>query len=124
MIARRPQWAAVVLMVVLLGSASIGIFAIRRSILRAAGWALVVNDRIEPTDVIVVSIDADGAGALEAADLVHAVWPQESQFSLALKTLQVTSSSAAEFPTKTKPLDPFDNSGRLASRQSTRSRDL
>ena len=71
MIARRQRWAAVVLVVVLLGSASIGIFAIRRSILRAAGWALVVNDRIEPADVIVVSIDADGAGVLEAADLVH-----------------------------------------------------
>jgi hypothetical protein len=71
MITRRQGWAAVVLGVVLLGSASIGIFAIRRSILRAAGWALVVNDRIEPADVIVVSREADGAGALEAADLVH-----------------------------------------------------
>jgi hypothetical protein len=57
--------------VLLSGSACIGIFAIRRPILRAAGWALVVSDRIEPADVIVVSIDADGAGALEAADLIH-----------------------------------------------------
>jgi hypothetical protein len=65
------EWAGVVLVVVLLGSASIGIFAIRRPILRAAGWALVVNEHIEPADVIVVSIDADGAGALEAADLIH-----------------------------------------------------
>jgi hypothetical protein len=71
MIARRQRWAALVLVVVLLGSASIGIFAIRRSILRAAGWALVVNDRIEPADVIVVAVDADGAGAIEASDLIH-----------------------------------------------------
>src|SRR5204862_4524081 len=37
----------------------------------AAGWALVTNDRIQPADVIVVSIDSYGAGSLEAADLVH-----------------------------------------------------
>jgi len=39
--------------------------------LRAVGWALVVNDRVEPADAIVVMVDADGAGVLEAADLVH-----------------------------------------------------
>jgi hypothetical protein len=32
---------------------------------------LVANDPIEPADIIVISRDADGAGALEAADLVH-----------------------------------------------------
>lgn len=71
MIARRQRWAGIVFVVVLLGAASIGISAIRRSILRAAGWALVVNERLEPADVIVVAVDADGAGVLEAADLVH-----------------------------------------------------
>jgi hypothetical protein len=71
MIARRQRWAAIVLVVVLLGAASIGIPAIRRPILRSAGWALVVNERVEPADVIVVAVDADGAGVLEAADLVH-----------------------------------------------------
>lgn len=39
--------------------------------LRSAGWALVVNDRAEPGDVVVVALGADGAGVLEAADLVH-----------------------------------------------------
>jgi len=39
--------------------------------LRAAGWVLVVNERVEPADIVVVSLDADGAGVLEAADLVH-----------------------------------------------------
>jgi hypothetical protein len=71
MIARRPRWAAILLGVVLLGAASIGISAIRQRLLRAAGWALVVNDRIEPADTIVVSLDADGAGVLEATDLIH-----------------------------------------------------
>jgi len=46
---------------------------LRRPTLRAAGWALVVDDPIGPSDVIVVAVDAaDGAGVLEAADLVRA----------------------------------------------------
>jgi hypothetical protein len=32
---------------------------------------LIVNDRVETADVIVVTVAADGAGVLEAADLVH-----------------------------------------------------
>jgi hypothetical protein len=71
MIARRQQWAAGLLLLMLVSAASLGIAAIRRSILRAAGWALVVNDPIEPADTIVVALDADGAGALEAADPIH-----------------------------------------------------
>jgi hypothetical protein len=43
----------------------------RGRILRAAGWALVVSDSEEPADAVVISTDADGAGVLEAADLVH-----------------------------------------------------
>jgi hypothetical protein len=44
---------------------------VRESLLRAAGWALVINEPIAPADIIVVSSDSDGAGALEAADLVQ-----------------------------------------------------
>jgi hypothetical protein len=68
---RRPRRARIVLIVVLLGVASIAIYAFRRPILRAAGWTLIVNDSIEPADVIIVTVEADGAGVLEAADLVH-----------------------------------------------------
>src|SRR4029077_2294053 len=71
MTARRPRWLTMLLVVLLLTIASFGISAVRRPILRAAGWALVVNERVEPADVIVVAIDADGAGVLEAVDLVH-----------------------------------------------------
>jgi len=46
--------------------------AVRTAILRAAGQALVAEDPIGPADVIVVATGADGAGVLEAADLVHA----------------------------------------------------
>jgi len=70
MIARLRRWAGLMLVVVFVG-AGIGVAAIRRPILRAAGWALVVNEHVEPADVIVLNLDADGAGVLEAADLVH-----------------------------------------------------
>ena len=59
-----------VLLAVML-AATIGAPAIRESILRAAGWALVVNDPMQPVEIIVISIDADGSGVLEVADLVH-----------------------------------------------------
>src|SRR5207245_10229682 len=42
-----------------------------RSFLLGARCARVVNDAMETADTIVVSLDADGAGALEAADLIH-----------------------------------------------------
>jgi hypothetical protein len=71
MITRGRLWAGVWMLVILVGAAAVGIPTIRRAILRAAGWALVANDPIEPADTIVVARDADGAGALEAADLVH-----------------------------------------------------
>jgi hypothetical protein len=41
------------------------------AVLRAAGWALVINEPIAPADIIVLAIDSGGAGALEAADLIQ-----------------------------------------------------
>lgn len=44
----------------------------RHSVLRAAGQVLVAPDpHVQSADVVVVAIDAQGAGTLEAADLVH-----------------------------------------------------
>jgi hypothetical protein len=71
MITRRRLASRIVLALVLVGALSIALPPIRQPILRAAGRVLVVNDRVEPADVIVVSVDADGPGVLEAADLVH-----------------------------------------------------
>src|SRR5215471_935874 len=69
---RRPRWASILVVVVTLAAAAIvAIPSIRESVLRAAGWALVVNEPIAPADVIVVSLSSGGAGALEAADLVE-----------------------------------------------------
>lgn len=44
---------------------------VREPVLRAAGWALVAGEPVSPADIIVLSLDSGGAGALEAADLVQ-----------------------------------------------------
>jgi len=44
----------------------------RRGILRGAGQTLVANDPLEPADVIVITVDAESPGVLEAADMVQA----------------------------------------------------
>ena len=68
---RRPKWASILAVVVALAAAAIvAVPSIRQSVLRAAGWALVVNEPIAPADVIVLSLASGGAGVLEAADLV------------------------------------------------------
>lgn len=69
--ARGPRWIWISAVILLITAIVVGIPATRGSILRAAGWALVVDEPSVPADIIVVAIDADGAGVLEAADLVH-----------------------------------------------------
>ena len=59
------------MVVALAATAIVAVPSVREPVLRAAGWALVVNEPIAPADIIVVSPDSGGAGALEAADLVQ-----------------------------------------------------
>jgi len=69
--AGRRRWS-LILGALLAGAVVIGsVPAIRTPMLRTAGWTLVVNDALEAADVIIITADSDGAGALEAADLVH-----------------------------------------------------
>jgi hypothetical protein len=66
------KWAASALMVVALALAAVAaVPSIRVALLDAAGRALVVNGPVGPADIVVVSLDSGGAGALEAADLVR-----------------------------------------------------
>jgi hypothetical protein len=55
----------------LAAGAIVAIRPLRELVLRAAGWALVVNEPVVPADIIVLSLDSGDAGALEAADLVQ-----------------------------------------------------
>ncbi len=71
MISRRPWWAPILVMAALTAFAIVAVRSLREPVLRAAGWALVVNEPVASADIIVLSLDSDGAGALEAADLVQ-----------------------------------------------------
>ena len=68
---RRRGWAPILVVVALAAAAVIALPLVQEPGLRAAGWALVIKDPLEPADIIVVSLDSGGAGALEAADLVQ-----------------------------------------------------
>jgi hypothetical protein len=61
----------IIVVVVLAAAAIVAVPSVREPILRAAGWALVVSEPVTPADIIVVSLESGGAGALEAADLVQ-----------------------------------------------------
>jgi hypothetical protein len=66
------RWRATVLAALaLVAFAIVGTRPLREPLLRAAGWAIVVSEPVAPADIIVLSIDSRGAGALEAADLVQ-----------------------------------------------------
>jgi hypothetical protein len=69
---QRLRWAALRLIVVAFALTAVAAVPfIRVPVLGAVGWALVVDEPVAPADIIVVSLDSGGAGALEAADLVQ-----------------------------------------------------
>jgi hypothetical protein len=71
-VSRRPKRPSPILVVVALAAfAIVAVGSLREPLLRAAGWALVVNESISSADIIVLSLDSGSAGALEAADLVQ-----------------------------------------------------
>ena len=65
----RGRWARAA--VAALGLGMVAAVPLRQTALRAAGSALVASDGLSPADVVVISTGADGAGVLEAADLVQ-----------------------------------------------------
>ena len=71
MISRRPRRAPILVVVALATLAIVAVRSFREPVLRAAGWALVINEPVASADIIVLSLDSGGAGSLEAADLVQ-----------------------------------------------------
>ncbi|HEY1903557.1 MAG TPA: hypothetical protein VGG56_14070 [Terracidiphilus sp.] len=66
----RYYWLAGAALLLTILAASVP--ACRTYMLRSAGYLLVADQpSVKSADVIVVAIDADGAGTLEAADLMH-----------------------------------------------------
>ena len=68
---RWPRWALILVAVALAAATIVVVPSVREPVLRAAGWALVINEPVAAADIIVISLDSGGAGALEAADLVQ-----------------------------------------------------
>src|ERR1700745_1770816 len=68
---RLPRWVPILVVLALAAFAIVAIRSLREPVLRAAGWGLVVNEPVASADIIVLSLDSGGAGALEAADLVQ-----------------------------------------------------
>jgi len=70
----RAGWqgyGAALISLTLAAACAVVIVPVRTSLLRAMGRFLVASDPLRHADVIVLSVDSDGAGVLEAADLVH-----------------------------------------------------
>src|SRR6185312_4726368 len=71
MISRRLRWAPILVVVALVVFAIVAVRSVREPVLRAAGWALVVDEAVASADFVVLSVDSGNAGSLEAADLVQ-----------------------------------------------------
>jgi hypothetical protein len=69
---RRGRYTLAVVALVLALAGAILVTPLRTALLRAMGRFLVSTDQVQHADVIVLSVDSDGAGVLEATDLVHA----------------------------------------------------
>ena len=82
-------------MVVALAAAAIVVVpSVREPVLRAAGWALVVNEPVAPADIIVISLDSDGAGRSKRQTSCKAASQSELRFLPTLRVEKTTSSSA------------------------------
>jgi hypothetical protein len=69
-------------LIALAAAAIVAVPSVRVPVLRAAGWALVVNEPVAPADIIVLSLDFSTTAALEAADLVQSgIAPQVAVFT-------------------------------------------
>ena len=106
-----PRWATILLTLALAAFAIVAIRSLREPVLRAAGWALVVNNEpVAPADIIVLTIDSGGAGALKAADLsCKAASQSESRFLKTRRAEKALSSSAEGFPMRIKGQGRFGN---------------
>jgi hypothetical protein len=67
----RRRWVWILGVVALVAAAIAVTPVLREPILRGVGWALVADDRLEPADIVIVTVSARGAGLLEAAELVR-----------------------------------------------------
>jgi hypothetical protein len=80
MSSRPTRWVPILLLMALAAATIVAVPSVRQAVLRTAGWALVIDEPVAPADIIVVSLDSGGAGALEAADLVRCGFYRPSEW--------------------------------------------
>jgi hypothetical protein len=66
-----PRWGSMLIVVGLVAATIVAVPPVWHPVLQAAGWALVASEPVAPADIVIISADSAGAGALQAADLVH-----------------------------------------------------
>ena len=110
------RWATIVVALALAAFAVVAIPSLREPVLRAAGWALVVNNEpVAPADVIVLPlVSGDGGGVFDAADLVRSGVSERVAVLKTLRAERTLSSSAEDFPTRMQRQGKFVSWGRLA----------
>lgn len=65
------RWGVVLIAIALAAAVLVAVPSIGQPMLRAMGRVLVLDEPVAPADIIVIAPDSGGAGALQAADLVH-----------------------------------------------------
>ena len=72
---QRTRWlkrtAAATALVAATGTGSLAVPVTREPILRHVGSALIADEPVMPADAILIAVDAERAGVVEAADLYH-----------------------------------------------------
>ena len=106
---RRPRWAPILVVVALAAATIVAVPSVREPVLRAAGWALVVNEPVAPADIIVVSLGSGGAGRSKQRISCKAASRRELRSLRTLRVEKTTSSSAGGSLTKMRPQGRFAN---------------
>jgi hypothetical protein len=106
---RQRRWTPILIALALAAFAIFASCYLREPILRAAGWALVVSELVAPADIIVLAVDSEAAGALEAADLVQSGISKRVAVFDDPPAEKSTSSSAEGYHTRMKGQGRFAN---------------
>ena len=94
MSSRRPRWAPILVVVALAVFAIVAVRSLREPVLRAAGWALVVNEPVASADIIVYRSIPVAPGRSKRRTSCKAASQSELRFLWTLRVQKTMSSSA------------------------------
>jgi hypothetical protein len=100
MASRRPRWVPILVVVALTAATIVAVPPVREPVLRAAGWALIVNEPVAAADIIVIVPDLVGGGCSKRRISSKAASRRELRFLPTLRVEKTTSLSAEGSLTK------------------------